>query len=348
MDTLRLHPQLLASDAATSGLSLGKYSADWGWASKPRPLIFWVDFLGSSTAGYALTYWSATFPFLSSAQIGVVLLAAMFMFRASVFMHEAVHAGKDVPGFAAAYNLYFGFVNKLPLYIYDVHKAHHLQELYGTESDSEYENLRRDLTSIVLPILTMALIPALLIIRFGIVPFFLPFIGKRGRDAVYRYASTFALNRRYKRPLPTPAERRRWYWQDAGCALYQLVFVALFVAGVLPWSLAGAWYAVAFVTMLTNYYRVMSSHAYWTGFSPTTRKQQIIDSLTVTGSPWLFWLYPVGLRYHALHHMMPQVHYHHMAKLHRILLARLPDDHPYRTTIVTGFWQAYRRLPANS
>jgi fatty acid desaturase len=348
MNSLKLHPQLLASDAATSGLSLGRYSADLGWASKPRPLIFWVDFLASSTVGYALTYWSSTLSFFSLPQIGVVFLAAAFMFRASVFMHEAIHSGKDVPGFAAAYNLYFGFVNKLPLYIYDVHVAHHLQEYYGTEKDSEYEDLKLGLTNIAIPIVMMALLPALLILRFGILPWFLPFIGKRARNAVYQYASTFALNRRYKRPLPDPAERRRWYWQDAGCALYQLAFVVLCLTGVLSWSLAGAWYAVAFITMLTNYYRVMSSHAYWTGLSPTTRKQQILDSLTVTGSPWLFWLYPVGLRYHALHHMMPHVPYHHMAKLHRILLTRLPDDHPYRATIVNGFLQAYRRLPVNS
>jgi fatty acid desaturase len=347
-DPSRLHPQLLASDATTSGLSLGKYTADLDWASKPYPLIFWIDFLASSTVGYALIYWSSTFPFFSLSQVGVVFLAAICMFRATNFMHEAVHSGKQVPGFTTAFNLYFGFVNKLPLYIYDVHRAHHLQEYYGTEEDSEYDLLKRDLPNLIIPIVVTALQPALMILRFGVLPWFLPFIGERARNAVYQHASTFALNRRYKRPLPDAAERREWYWQDAACALYQLVFVVLCMTGVLSWNLVWAWYEVAVVALLANYYRVMSSHAYWTGFSPTTRKQQILDSLTVTGSPWLCWLFPLGLRYHALHHMMPHVPYHHMAKLHRILLTRLPDDHPYRTTIAKGFLQAYRRLPVYS
>ena len=348
MEFSKLHPQLLASETATGGLSFGKYTADMGWASKPNPLIFWVDFLTSSTVGYGLIYWSSTLPFFSPAQVGVALLAAVCMLRACMFMHEAVHAGRDIPGFTTAFNLYFGFANKLPLYIYDVHRAHHVQEYYGTEQDSEYELLKRDIPNLLLPVLVTGLQPALMIFRFGVLPWFLPFIGERGRNAVYQYASTFALNRRYKRPLPDAAERRAWYLQDAACALYQLVFVVLCLRGVLSWNLVWAWYEVAFVAMLANYYRVMSSHAYLTGFAPTTRKQQILDSLTVTGSPWLWWLFPVGLRYHALHHMMPHVPYHHMAKVHRILLTRLPDDHPYRTTIVNGFLQAYRRLPAHS
>lgn len=346
VDPSKLHPQLLASDAATGGLSFGKYTGDLGWASKPNPLIFWADFLASSTAGYALTYWASTFPLFSLPHIGVVFLAAICMFRACMFMHEAVHAGRQIPGFTTAFNLYFAFVNKLPLYIYDVHRAHHLQELYGTEQDSEYDLIKRDLPNLLIPIVVTLLQPALMIVRFGVVPWFLPFIGERARNTIYQRASTFALNRNYRRPLPDAAERRKWYWQDAACAFYHLVFVVLCIAGVLSWNLLLAWYEVAVIAMLANYYRVMSSHAYLTGFSPTTRKQQILDSLTVTGSPWLWWLFPVGLRYHALHHMMPHVPYHHMAKVHRILLTRLPDDHPYRTTIVDGFLQAYRRLPA--
>ena len=344
-DRSRLHPQLLAHDAATGSLGLGKYTADLGWAAKPNALIFWIDFLTSSTLGYALIYWTSTLPFLSWPGFGIACLAAICMFRATNFMHEAVHSGRQIPGFTTVFNLYFGFVNKLPLYIYDVHRAHHLEEFYGTDEDSEYDLLRRNLPNLLLPIVIVALQPALMILRFGVLPWFLPFIGTRGRNAVYRYASTFALNRRYRRPLPDAAERRKWYWQDAACALYLLVFVVLCLTGVLSWNLAWAWYEVAFIALLANYYRVMSAHVYLSGMAPTTRKQQILDSLTVTGSPWLWWLYPVGLRYHALHHMMPQVPYHHMAKLHHILLTRLPDDHPYRATIAKGFFQAYRRLP---
>lgn len=344
-DASKLHPHLLASDAATSSLGLGKYTADLGWASQPNKLIFWSDFFASATAGYGLIYWVSILPVFSLPQLGIAFLAAICIFRACLFMHEAVHSGKSIPGFATAYNLYFGFLNKVPLYIYSPHRHHHAHEFYGTLQDPEYELLKRDVPNLLIPLVVMTLAPVLMVIRFGILPWFLPFIGTRGRQAVYQYASTFALNRHYKRPLPDAAERREWYFQDAGCALYQAAFVALCMTGVLSWNLAWAWYGVAVITLLMNHYRVMASHTYWSGFSPTTRKQQILDSLTVTGSPWLGWLFPLGLRYHALHHLMPHVPYHHMARLHRELLVRLPADHPYHATIAKGYWGAYRRLP---
>jgi len=45
----------------------------------------------------------------------------------------------------------------------------------------------------------------------------------------------------------------------------------------------------------------------------------------------LLWA-PVGLRYHALHHLLPNLPYHSLGAAHRRLLAQLPADSPYRAT----------------
>jgi fatty acid desaturase len=42
---------------------------------------------------------------------------------------------------------------------------------------------------------------------------------------------------------------------------------------------------------------------------------------------------PVGLRYHALHHLLPNLPYHSLGRAHRRLLAQLPADSPYHATI---------------
>jgi fatty acid desaturase len=53
---------------------------------------------------------------------------------------------------------------------------------------------------------------------------------------------------------------------------------------------------------------------------------------------------PGGLRYHALHHLVPHTPYHAIARLHRELLAILPSDHPYRETVAPGYLAAAGRL----
>jgi fatty acid desaturase len=47
---------------------------------------------------------------------------------------------------------------------------------------------------------------------------------------------------------------------------------------------------------------------------------------------------PVGLRYHATHHLFPSLPYHNMRSAHRRLMQHLPADSPYRQTVATSVW----------
>jgi fatty acid desaturase len=55
-------------------------------------------------------------------------------------------------------------------------------------------------------------------------------------------------------------------------------------------------------------------------------------------------LFPVGLRYHCLHHLFPALPYHSMGIAHRRLMAQLPADSPYRGTMRRGFLEAAGKL----
>ena len=58
---------------------------------------------------------------------------------------------------------------------------------------------------------------------------------------------------------------------------------------------------------------------------------QVEESINHTGQTWLtVLLFPVGLRYHALHHLFPALPYHRMGTAHRRLMQPLPPDSPYR------------------
>jgi fatty acid desaturase len=55
-------------------------------------------------------------------------------------------------------------------------------------------------------------------------------------------------------------------------------------------------------------------------------------------------LCPVGLRFHALHHMLPSLPYHSLSEAHRILMTALPSDSIYFQTNSRGLWATMRTL----
>jgi len=76
-----------------------------------------------------------------------------------------------------------------------------------------------------------------------------------------------------------------------------------------------------------------------------TIEQQLLDSVNVPGNPLITTLWaPVGLRFHALHHLLPGLPYHSLGTAHRRLLAELPADSPYRQTVVSGLWPTLIQL----
>jgi fatty acid desaturase len=60
-------------------------------------------------------------------------------------------------------------------------------------------------------------------------------------------------------------------------------------------------------------------------------REQFLDTVNVPPPALLPVLWaPVGLRYHALHHLMPRLPYHNLGDAHRRLVATLPEDSDYR------------------
>ena len=81
-----------------------------------------------------------------------------------------------------------------------------------------------------------------------------------------------------------------------------------------------------------NAIRTLGAHR-WTNKddSQMTFIEQMLDSVNypkhpVSGALWA----PVGLRFHALHHIFPTMPYHALATAHRRLIRDLPADSPYR------------------
>jgi fatty acid desaturase len=69
-----------------------------------------------------------------------------------------------------------------------------------------------------------------------------------------------------------------------------------------------------------------------------TFEEQIEESINIEGRSLVtLLLFPVGLRYHAVHHLFPSLPYHSLGEAHRRLKNALPENSFYRKTCCPGF-----------
>ncbi len=116
------------------------------------------------------------------------------------------------------------------------------------------------------------------------------------------------------------------------------VFFTLLLTGKLAWSVFFELYVLGIAAAGLNWVRTLAAHGYRNTGATMTFVEQIEDSNTVPGRPLLTeLLFPVGLRYHSLHHLLPSLPYHSLGAAHRRLMAQLPEDSPYRGTIRGSF-----------
>jgi hypothetical protein len=209
--------------------------------------------------------------------------------------------------------------------------------LYGTELDPEYEPLAHwSPLRIATSFLVMPLLPLPLALRWGVIgpvsrvfPALRPF--------VVGHLSTLVINARYRRPEPVRDDARRWQLEELGGALYFWAGVAAFTFGGLALRWLWLWYAVTLGILILNHARTLAAHRYENDGERLDWMGQLVDSVNLPGAPLLTVLAaPVGLRYHGLHHMMPGLPYHSLGRVHRTLLAELPEDSPYRSTETPG------------
>jgi fatty acid desaturase len=234
----------------------------------------------------------------------------------------------------------------IPSFVYYTHLDHHRRKHYGTKQDGEYMPLAGLPPGHILFYLSQSLvIPALAVIRFGILTP-LTWIHPRIRDAVHARASSMIMDPLYIRPLPTRQTLRIIRLQELACFLYILGFAALLARGVLPWFVLGQVYATGVVIVTINALRTLGAHR-WVNADgrEMTFVEQMVDSVNYSRRPLIAGLWaPVGLRFHALHHIFPTMPYHALATAHARLMRSLPSDSPYRLTEGESLTTAIRLL----
>lgn len=309
-----------------------------------RPDIYWPDMLVSAGLGYAALAGAILIgnP-LVAALSGVV--AALALYRALLFIHELTHIHKNaLPGFRFAWNLLVGIPMLTPSLMYEgVHTLHHARTRYGTVEDPEYLPLAlMKPWSLPLFALVALLLPIGLLIRSAIlVP--LGAVIPPLRRLVWERASALSINPEFRRRPPEGEFARQVFWQELGASAW-----ALFV---LWWSATHSWrplligIAVISLTALLNQIRTLVAHLWENEGEAMTVTGQYLDSVNVPPPAWLAPLWaPVGLRYHALHHLLPSMPYHSLAEAHRRIAAHLGTGSTYEKGNYNGLLPLVGRL----
>jgi fatty acid desaturase len=317
----------------------------------PNEKIYWFDFLTTILSGYAC--FAVTRLLVVESHLeplwlrGLLALAAFFaqcacFYRAVMFVHEIVHLPeKKFIAFRVVWNLLCGIPFLVPSFTYYSHLDHHRRKMFGTEHDGEYLSLANLSPWWILIFLTHALwAPPLVLLRFGMIgplAWFIPPL----RRLVHQRASSLVIDPTYLRPHPTRAALRCIRLQELCCFLFLVACV------VVPVVFLGRWpipllihaYLTGVVLVFMNAVRTLASHRWTSGGHEGTFVDQMLDSVTMDNDslPAIL-INPVGLRYHATHHLFPAMPYHNMRAAHKRLLAKLPADSLYRKTVARSVW----------
>lgn len=294
-----------------------------------RGAIYWPDMLVSAALGYAGVA-GAILAGSLAAKLAFGLLGALAFYRALMFIHELTHIHRDaLPGFRLGWNLLVGIPLLVPSFMYEgVHTLHHKRTQYGTREDPEYLPLAlMKPWSLPVFVLVALLAPVGLIIRFAVlVP--LGLVVPPIRKLVWERASSLSINPDFRRRPPEPDFRRRVLWQEIAGTLWAWALIAsVFAFGWAPLLTAGA---VLSLTAVLNQLRTLVAHLWENDGEAMTVTAQFLDSVNVPppGLAAEIWA-PVGLRYHALHHLMPSMPYHDLPEAHRRLKRELGNGSTY-------------------
>ncbi|MHA6720960.1 fatty acid desaturase family protein [Sphingomonas sp. RS6] len=297
----------------------------------PSQRIYWTDFLLSSAVGYAGLALAilATLPLLAIAG-GIVAVLALY--RAGLFIHELTHVKHSLlPGFRLAWNLVIGVPLMMPSFMYEgVHSLHHARTRYGTDQDPEYLPLAL-MKPWTLPVFLLVSVfaPIALLIRFAILAPASMLSPKLRRIVVARY-SGLQINPSFERRPPEGELRNQWRWQELGASLFAIGLLAAVATGVVSLHAFLVYLVVLASVAVINQVRTLVAHLWENEGEPLTVTAQYLDSVNVPGPSFLPYLWaPIGLRYHALHHLLPSVPYHALGTAHRRLAAALEPASAY-------------------
>ncbi|TPG38577.1 fatty acid desaturase [Sphingomonas koreensis] len=302
------------------------------------PAIYWSDLIASVVVGYG-----ALAAAILIGGLGWTLLfgavAILALYRAGSFIHELTHIKHAaLPGFRLGWNALVGVPMMVPSFMYEgVHNLHHARTRYGTADDPEYLPLAlMKPWSLPLFILVSLLAPVALLFRFAVLSPLSALFPKLRTIVVERY-SALSINPAFRRRLPEGAFKTQWRRIETATSLWAITLIALVASGFVPLRAFVVFLVVASGVAVINQVRTLVAHLWENEGEAMSVTAQYLDTVNVPPPSTLPALWaPVGLRYHALHHLLPGLPYHALAEAHRRISGALEGESPYHQANYPG------------
>lgn len=315
-----------------------------------RASVYWLDLLVTITIGYAAAGVYLRAPAFSPLEITCYFIAGFALFRAGSFIHEITHLHRgEMRSFTIGWNLLCGIPMLMPSFFYENHIDHHNSHRYGTIRDGEYLPIGvGSRWQLVWFWLQVPLLPVYIVVRLLIIAPISMFV-PRLRTWALEHMSSFVINFRHRLDIPANAPRKAWAWLEMACCLRAALMLGAIAIGLHSPLRLVQLYMLAMLTLGLNYVRNMAAHHYRNASGEEMGYlDQLEDSVNITGGPIFTEIFfPLGLRFHALHHLFPALPYHNLGKAHRRLMAQLPPNTLYHQTVYPSFWTVMRELWTN-
>ncbi len=312
----------------------------------PDPAIYWADFVFSVSLGWVAFFTALFSPYPTVLFFAAYVVAALALYRSAIFIHELAHLKKGTfVLFRAVWNIVCGIPLLVPSFTYDgVHNGHHKIDVYGTRKDGEYVAFAvQHPFGMISYVFLSFVLPFLFIGRFLVLTplsYFIPAV----RRFAWARASSLMIDMSYERPVSAIKSDENWRWQEFATFVYAATVSGLIAVGIVPVKALILWYAIAALIFFFNSLRTLAAHAYRNpGDEKMSLSEQYLDSVNVPGNRFFTTLWaPVGLRYHATHHLFLTMPYHYLGKAHRRLAVEVGE--PYLETMRTSLWNALVRI----
>lgn len=316
---------------------------------KPDQKTYWLDFLLSISFGWGGFALALLNPWNSLLGLAGVIISTFALYRAVLFTHELTHLKSGTfKLFRLVWNLLCGFALLIPAFTYHgVHRHHHVHDVYGTKEDGEYLPFGAgNPFGIIGYMFLIFILPGFFVLRFLILgP--LSWVFPPLRKLVWGSFSSLTIDLAYVRPMPSDKDPKSiWFLQELAACFYGWTAIALVWFGMLPVKALLLWYGIAVLIFLLNSLRTLAAHAYRNpGEKQLSLLEQFLDSVDVPGHPIITTLWaPVGLRFHATHHLYPRMPYHNLPKAYELLKNGLSDNKVFLEATRNGLVDALLRL----